>query len=283
MTTSPRLLGPLLLLLTSVAAHAQLPSPTVLLLQNRGLSALSLKDSQLLVQRGDVAVNSTDSWAMAPTASVVKALAGALKIVGGFHADGGSTVSPRPVTGAPAAADPYANGPQWPGADRVASAEELFLDSDSEQTLQPGVYMGGINAVGENIKLHFAPGVYFIHNGDVYLEGVEADGQDVTIILYGKEPGCFMVRGASQVKLAAPREGPLQNLLVIVGGRQDGLQVTFNAATVELDGVIYAPVSEVALFSGARVKAGALVGWSLTLLEKSRLEITGTRAEPVTP
>lgn len=282
MTTCHRCLGLLLLIVSSVAAHAQLPSPTVLLLQNTGIAALSLRDSQLLVQRGDVAVNSTDSWAMTPTSSVVKALAGALRVVGGFHADGASTVAPQPVTGAPAAADPYANGPQWPAADRVASAEELFLDSDSEQTLQPGVYMGGLSAIGEHIKIHFAPGVYFIHNGDVFLDGAEVDGRDVTIILYGKEPGCFTVRGTSQVKLSAPREGPLQNLLVVVGGRQDGLQVTFDEAVTELDGVIYAPVSGVALFSGAQVKASAVVAWSLTLLEKSRLEVTGQRV-PATP
>lgn len=260
------------------ASFAQLPSPTLLVVATEDMGALSASGgSKVIVHKGDLAVNSKHDWAVMPTDSTIRVENGALKIVGGIHADAKSVVAPKARTGVASAQIPVGES-EWPAADRIASAEELFLVSNTETTLKPGVYRGGINASGTNLKVHLEPGAYFLHQGSLFLSGAEVDGEGVTIVLYGDQTGALTLTNGAKLRLSAPREGGFKDLAVIVGGRSEGIQMGFRNCTAEIEGVVYGPVSEALLSQEAQVKASAFISWQLMLLDHSQLEITGERA-----
>jgi hypothetical protein len=89
----------------------------------------------------------------------------ALYVVGGYS-PGPLTITPAPITGSTAIADPlidlepvnYASMP-------VRSATKLVLNN-STMTLQPGVYTGGIQLKNSSIAL-LKPGIYVIDGGGI--------------------------------------------------------------------------------------------------------------------
>lgn len=101
-------------------------------------------------------------------------VADSIYVVGGWEVDGGSCtptswVSPDPLINQPVLADPYANlaGPDpntLTTRNGTPNSPSMLTISSGTQTLQPGVYWGGITIKG-TANVTMASGIYYIGGG----------------------------------------------------------------------------------------------------------------------
>ncbi len=119
------------------------------------------------------------------------------------------------------------------------------------QELSPGVYCGGINIIGGNVKLK--PGTYILNNGGlVVANGGKLEGENVGFYLTGAL-GLSTIQFApsSQISLTAPRTGDMAGMLFF-----EDRDVLFKFPHViasnnarELVGTIYLPGNPLAINS----------------------------------
>lgn len=263
----------------TVLPAAPLPA-AVLVLDARSTSgALSLSgNSVLTVQGGNVIVNACHNDGLFNANSRVEAKVGAIRVCGGAHRLGSGVFIPDPETGSGTSPDPYARV-AWPSDGPVASARKLFLSGDQERTLSPGVYVGGLSCTGRSLRVTLRPGLYVITNGDLFVSGATLTGQGVTIIMAGDAPGKMLLANNCNLKLSAPREGPLKDLVLVSWRVLHGAEtdVAFSSVTATLDGVVYVPQGSVGLSANAKVTAGAVLSYGLSLNTGATLDVLGQR------
>ncbi len=270
-------------------APAPAKPPAVLLLDaSEKNGALNLGGgNRLLVRKCGLAVNSAHQMAIFNANSTVQVLEGGIQVVGGAYSLGKASIEPRPKMQAPPVADPFA-ALVLPEAGDVVSAKQMFIPNDREWTLRPGVYVGGISAVGKAITLTLQPGVYFIRDGDVFLSGPQVQGKDVTLVFTGTKPGRLSFANDTRATLWGPREGPLKDIVVISQRKADekpGSELSFNGAQVALAGIVYAPAARVGIFFHSQVAMCRLVCANLMLNTDAVLDVTGVNPSevPVAP
>ncbi len=263
-------------------AQDETPMPAVLLLDATAKTgALHLDgENTLTVRKGDLVVNSTHNSALFSANSKIEVPAGAIRLAGGYNNLGESSITPTPVTGAAAVADPL-TGVQYPKAGDVRSRQKLYVPDGRETTLKPGYYAGGINAYGRNTVLRLEPGMYVITDGDFFIGAGEVSGEGVTVIMSGKQPGKLSFGAGARGKLVAPREGPLKDMLIVSAAKTQGntSDIGFNDARVVLQGLIYAPKGRLGLLAEAQVIVGRVVAYNLLMNTGATLEVLGA---PVT-
>lgn len=79
-------------------------------------------------------------------------------------------------------------------------------------TLYPGVYCGGIR-VGYNIEARFAPGIYVIKDGPLFIgKNSTLSGQSVAFYLVG-DASIFTFDREAKIEMTAPKTGPLAGVM----------------------------------------------------------------------
>jgi hypothetical protein len=104
-----------------------------------------------------------------------------ISVVGNSCVEGsGTDVTPDPVEGPPAS-DPldYLVAPTYSAS---CDSDHTNVNVQSDTTLQPGVYCGGIRISSSGLTVNFDPGLYILHNGGfrVNTGGSTLIGSDVT-------------------------------------------------------------------------------------------------------
>jgi hypothetical protein len=178
---------------------------------------------------------------------------GDVAIRGGMDIDGSSTFTYNSLwENMPMVSDPYADLeiPDFTPCNQGSMRTTTRVNSDT--TLSPGVYCGGINISGNN-DITFEPGVYIIDGGDLSAIGngtIYADG--VSFILtnsggtdYGNY-GQLDISGGREVFLSAPDEGyEMEGIAVYQDRNAPDLTSVGNKLTgttrITVDGAIYFP------------------------------------------
>ena len=263
-------------------AQDQPAVPSVLVLDTSEKNgALNLGgDNMLTVRKGNLVVNSSDNLALFSANSTVAVQNGTIQIVGGYSDLGQASTTPVPQTGMQPVADPLAKRVQYPEDAKARERQKLIIPDSHHTVLEPGYYLGGISALGQNVQLTLNPGVYVIWDGDFFISAAELDGQGVTIVMAGQNPGRLIFGDGSHVRLQAPAEGPLKDILVVSKGVAQGNRsdIGFSAADCVLRGTIYAPRGRVGIFAKSRVRAGYVVCFNLMMNTGAELEVLGVPA-----
>jgi Flp pilus assembly protein TadG len=165
------------------------------------------------------------------------------------------TVTPTPVTGAPATPDPF-KGTTVPS---ISSCDHTNLVITGPATLSPGVYCGGLTVNGGG-NATLSPGTYYMDvgrgllggSGFSVLLGGTVTGTEVTIVQTSSTlinlPGLSLL---GTVNLTAPSSGPYAGLVIFddlpaLLGVLPGPNLAFALSpSVNLIGTIYAPHSVV--------------------------------------
>ncbi len=150
------------------------------------------------------------------------------------------TITPSPVTDCPPQDDPLASraAPVFGGCDYI----DVNL-SDKTQTLDPGVYCGGLRIDG-NSTVTLNPGIYVIKDGALTVAGNSLmQGVGVGFYLTGNA-GATLFTVNSHISLEAPKSGPMAGLLFF---EDRALPVTLKHRFTSDDarkliGTIYMPV-----------------------------------------
>lgn len=180
-----------------------------------------------------------------------------VSVVGGIKSSGDPVLAfeNAPVTGANAISDPYGdvNIPDFSGCDNTG------LKVQSDTTLSPGVYCGGLN-VNSNAVVTFDSGTYIILDGDLRFVGnAEISGDEVTFVFTGAtaaDIGSLTIAGNATVKLTAPGSGNFEGIIMYQdrdAPTSGDSRITGNAE-LTIDGSFYFPRQEIVITGGSTVE-----------------------------
>jgi hypothetical protein len=185
-----------------------------------------------------------------------------VRVVGGYTGDG---YSQPPMAGTSTVRDPFATTATstFPAHDDC-SGEGAARVINSDRTLQPGTYCGGLNIVaGASVRL--MPGVYVMDGGPLSMSARTAlTGDEVTIAFTGAR-ATLDASGNSRIRLTSPRIGSYRNIQFLqdtgdtalrranqtfsVGGGQADER---DGSEFDIDGMIYVPDMHVRFFATGR-------------------------------
>ena len=158
----------------------------------------------------------------------------------------GTLAGPENETGVTAAPDPYASV-AVPASSSLTCTQTAKLTVSTNQTINPGVYCGGID-VKSNKTLTMNPGTYYVKK--LFNMGgnstLNADG--VTIVLLDDaclgDGSCKKEKGLGNnitVNLTAPTTGNYAGIAIYAQGTKSTRQEFSNNATLNIQGALYAP------------------------------------------
>lgn len=168
--------------------------------------------------------------------TVVSQVVGAVGAVSGSY-----SASTEIIQNGNVLSDPYANLPA-PAVPETAPAPTTL---DGATTYQPGLYTGDLS-LGKNSVDHFAPGIYYIENGDLNFNGgATITGTGVTFYFGGINPGTIQWNGNSNsVALTAPTSGTYAGILAYQSQETapgaNTVSISGNS-TFNLSGALYFP------------------------------------------
>ncbi len=208
-----------------------------------------------------VQANTTSSTGMtmegAPTA-----VATAFGVRGGHKGDG---FSPTPTDHAPNVPDPYASLP-FPAYDDCSSGHgNNYTQINSDTTLLPGTYCGGIHIYGNGTKVTMLPGIYVMVSGPFWVDASSVVTGDQVMIAFTGTGAALQVWGSSSVTLTSPTTGIYKNIQFFqdpndpssrgawdsIGGGSGG------TPKLQYDGVAYFPTQNFWAFGNATVLANS--------------------------
>jgi Flp pilus assembly protein TadG len=195
-----------------------------------------------------IAVNSSANNAITASGNGLIS-AQSITVVGNTNTTGNGTITATNgvTTGAAATTDPYA-GVTLPSASGC-NQNNFQLSGKSSQTINPGVFCGGIQLSGQS-SLIMNPGVYFMDSGSFNVAGgATVTGTGVTIILTsssGSGYGTVSLSGGSTVTLSSPTTGSTAGLLFVGLQQSANPSIFFTGGSNQvLNGALYFPTSEV--------------------------------------
>ena len=182
----------------------------LLALEPRAPAALELEQSAMMTATGCMVYSNSKNPGGLQAKDNATLKAGLVCTAGGKAKTSHATVTPDPVTDCPIMADPLRS--RTPPSDTTCRFNNTAI-SGVVQTLQPGVYCGGLKITnGADVTL--ASGVYIIKDGPLIVDkGATLRGANVGFYLTG--PGSNLTFAAdSTISLSAPKDGPLAGLLI---------------------------------------------------------------------
>jgi Putative Flp pilus-assembly TadE/G-like len=241
----------------------------VLLLEKTEMALVANSPSKLQAPCG-VQVNSSNKEAiLVNSGGEVKASA---VCVNGKYRENGGTISPKPRTGCPAAADPLANLPEPAQAKGPCDYTDVVVNNFAITTLDPGVYCKRleINA-GANVTLR--PGIYVFQDAELVVNSLaKLSGSEVMLFFSGTK-GFLNVNSLSSLEIKAPRTGPYKGIVIYQSRDPDTLTtnpfiINSNSSTT-LEGTVYMPNGALTLNSIGKANSGA----SYTIVIARRMEL----------
>lgn len=169
--------------------------------------------------------------------------------------------------------DPYAG--KYPTSPTTTCNQKT---NGNNTTFGPGCY-SDFKLTG-NTTYTLTPGTYYLWNTDFSVAGgVTVQGEGVTIILTGDDPGAVSIQGGSTVQLSAPTSGTYADMLFIGTGADDN-NVTGNAGSY-YDGAMYFPKSAVNFSgdSGSMTQCAMVVANYVNFGGNANLQNTLTRPD----
>jgi hypothetical protein len=209
-----------------------------------GPGAVTVKSGPIIVDSNadDAAVITGGGSVYAPEVDVTGANPGDRTTGNGLFVT--SPTANNIFTGQPPTPDPLANFPA-PDPSLLPSQSTKALNINTNTTLQPGVYTGGISIAGGTITME--PGIYFMDQGGFSVSNGSVTGSGV-MIYNNPVPGSgqkVSITGGT-FNLSAPTSGTYQGM-VIFQARDAGLvpiEITGNGES-QMIGAVYAPSSPV--------------------------------------
>ncbi|MGI9416326.1 MAG: hypothetical protein ACR2RA_00665 [Geminicoccaceae bacterium] len=217
-----------------------------------------------------IQINSSNSIALDQNGSSC-VTATSIRVVGEAA---GSCLNPTPTINAAPSPDPMADrdAPGYGGCDA-----DKKVKVNKDQTLDPGVYCGGISISG-NADVTFLPGLYVLKGGEFKVSGSSR--------LEGQEVGFFLTDDAelnitaTEISFSAPTSGELEGILFFQDRNDSTTTVNKIAgnADLDLDGALYFAPSRLDLrgTSSATAPTPMIVARELRFVGTTHLGGSGT-------
>ncbi len=229
---------------------------------NRAKALTAENSGKILIPEGTLQVFSQSRSAIS-LRNAAEVTVDTVALAGGVQMDNGATANSRQNSRLKEGLDPLAqreavkkDGLTWHGA---------FDLNEGETQLEPGLY-DGIFLSG-NAKIFLAPGVYIIEHELVMSGQSQMVGDGVTLINEGE----MRLDNSSTLKLAAPQDGPMKEI-VLWQPRENNRLIQFSgSATAVLHGVLYLPSGTLNLQSSAKLQCTNLVSEAVKVTNSAEL------------
>jgi Flp pilus assembly protein TadG len=198
-------------------------------------------------------------------------------VVGGMGSSTGITATHGIRTGINPVVDPYADVTV---ATTYTSCDQTNYNGHSVETLNPGVYCGGISANAQAV-LTLNPGVYYLDGGSLTANGgAVIQGTGVTLVFTKKlrnDWATATINGNATINLTPPSYGPTAGIVVFGDrGIPVGTSFKFNGGTNQyLAGAVYVPTGAVQFAGGANTTTSCtqIIGNTVSFVGNSNLAI----------
>jgi Flp pilus assembly protein TadG len=182
----------------------------LLALDPKAPATLELEESAMMTASGCMVYSNSKNPGGLQAKDEATLKAGLVCTAGGKAKTSRATVTPEPVTDCPVMTDPLKS--RTPPSDTTCRFNNTVI-SGIVQTLQPGVYCGGLK-ITNAADVTLASGVFIIKDGPLIVDkGATLRGANVGFYLTG--PGSNLTFAAdSTISLSAPKDGPLAGLLI---------------------------------------------------------------------
>jgi VCBS repeat-containing protein len=262
--------------LPSSTTLTQVVTRSVYVLSAGAAAAVSLSGNANVTIPGNLVIDSNSGTALSESGNA-HLTAGAIQVVGGVQKSGNATVSPAPVTGSAAAADPLGSltVPSVGG-----SPTPVSVSGNTSLTISPGVYSQ--ISVSGNGRLTLKPGVYVIAGGGLTLSGnALVSGTGVLIYNAGSKYtanggtggtfGAISVSGNAQLNISAATSGAYAGIALFQSrDNTQTISLAGNAVVGLSSGVLYAPAATLSIGGSAQLPRAPLV--------VSQLQVSGNGA-----
>jgi len=247
----------------AVAVKGKKPSPGCILTLHPNAAAATTFTNNAQVTDPNCAVYTNSASASALLCDNNCDIASDTYTVGGdLVRNNGSLSGSTNETGVSATPDPYASVPV-PSSASLTCTTSAKLTIKASQTINPGVYCGGIDVMA-NKTLSLNPGTYYVKKffnmgGNSVLQATGG----VTIVLLDDaclgNGTCMKEKGLGNnitINLTAPTSGTYAGIAIYAQGTKDTYQEFSNNVALNIQGAIYAPGDSVyfhnnAMFSDA--------------------------------
>lgn len=232
----------------AVAVRGSKPSPGCILTLDPAASNATTFTNNAQVTDPACAVYTNSSNANALLCDNNCSIASDTYTVGGdLVTNHGTLAGKNNATGVPITPDPYASVPV-PSSASLPCTYANAVTIKSNQSINPGVYCGGINVNANNV-LTLNPGTYYIKKffnmgGNSVLQATSG----VTLVLLDDaclgDGTCTREKGLGNnitVNLTAPTSGIFAGIAIYAQGVKDTYQEFSNNAALNIQGAIYAP------------------------------------------
>jgi len=210
----------------------------LLMLDPAAEDALRLdSNADVEIQGCAVHINSTDATALYVRSNATLA-ADTICIAGGYRDDSSSGISSLPDTKCRQQADPLADlpAPDTAGCDVTNYA----LSSNNSDTLDPGIYCGGIS-VSSNASATFNAGTYVIKDGELDARSnATLVGDEVFFYLTGAD-ALIDFDSNSDVSFTAPTSGDYEGVLFFQDRDNGGTHRFDSNSSNSFTGIVYLP------------------------------------------
>ena len=245
----------------------------ILVLDPTGSSAFNAGgNGNVYVTGSPIHVNSTSSSAMIANGggSSGAVVANEFDVGGipGWTTTGGGSFTGPIVSNSPPIPDPLVNLPAPDPSTMITQrTNKLVKAGNSNITLNPGVYIGGIAATGGNITLN--PGIYYMQGGGFSVGG-QASVSGTGVMIYNAPLSTsdkISIAGSGVVNLTAPTTGPYQGILLFQDRTSTVQMEVSGSGGSSMSGLFYAAAANLKVTGngGADVLGSQYISYNLTL------------------
>ena len=235
---------------------------SIIVLDPSAAGALSLSLNAIIKIAGIVAVDSSSTTALSASGSA-SVSASSIQVVGKVQKSGNATLSPTPITGAAAVADPLA-ALASPSTSGLTNYGAESLSGSSTATIKPGIYSQ--ITVSGNAALTLSAGTYIIEGGGLTVSGnASITGSGVTIFNAGsKYPttggtyGSISLSGNGTYSLSPPTSGTYAGI-VIFQPRDNAKALSLSGNASGMTGTVYASAAQLSESGNAQLNASLVV------------------------
>jgi Putative Flp pilus-assembly TadE/G-like len=250
----------------------------VLILNPGAQGALTLTGSAAIQVDGRVIVNSNNSKAAVSSGSA--GLNCYDMDIGGnysssstsyFHADPGS------VNTGQTPADDFLSDLPVPDKSGMPVRSLSTYSATSGETLQPGLYTGGIKIMSQP-DVTFAPGIYYLEGGGLTMSGGSSSLTAYEVMIYNGanlsgSTGKITLSGGGTVKMSPPTSGDYAGMAIFQDRNATSVMTLSGGSSWDFKGTVYAASADVTVSGGSGASMGSqYISDTLTLSGSSTFQ-----------
>lgn len=173
---------------------------------------------------------------------------------GGDTVNGNTSISPTPVTNAPAQSDPL----NWLNSDKPTASSCTYNNEvvSSNTTLYQGTYCGGL-IINGSVTVSFQPGTY-IMQGNMIVNGSDSIS-GTGLMFYFTNSGSLTMNGSSHADLEAATTGTYAGILIYQDPSDTTNMILNGDSTSVWQGALYAPTASLTINGTGNLAAYTII------------------------